>query len=902
MTFSSSARRSRHRRDCLVSSALAAFLATLVVFPLHSKDVSLTAIELYDGPNGPAYVHIMEVLINGKTEVRSCRSTQKIDKSAYSKLPKVLLGPGAALEYGKDGILTLSKDGAASCVVPSNLKFAKSGPATAAELASQAVLQAKILSKGADANQPAPALKPGVKLVFVVSADVELAEFLRAERASTIPQWQDYLGKFPTATHTSRAKEALTSLLVQDGDGNLDAYRKLFSGPAREYGKLKNAKERAQQALGVWPSSVPASKLDEESKAEMGKIIGEAQTEMQAYRQALKAQTAGYAHLTAAGELAGALIGIDPHYEAAFSLENEVANESRTLESKLQSGESLVGAKQFDQGFAAIAAYASFAKEVPRIDQIVQAAYEFHMQQGQELAGAHDWDGAVKEFQKASEIRETEQVKASLKGAKAELQAANDRHAADLAVHQSQAFATAGQFIPAYELLLNLPQRQRVLVAAQMEQLSPSYIAAASEAAMDLQQAHDPIRGLQDELQIERAYGYLRQANSMTNDPRMRDRQQDLADKLSEHFLTQAKKYMEKPLGSGAGLCWSYLDKALAYNASNLQQVRDERTRAAAAYQMRSSISIRVSFRDQTSRRDSAGFAEQLADALATGLENSGLPVRIFRPDDNPPLEPNFQLIGDVLQHRPLKVPTIKSKESKYRTGEQQSPNEDWNKANREYEAAKLDLEKAQTVLQGATARGKKKEISDANNRVTATQKRVEDDLAKLDLTPKTLATDIIRPYTYTETTVDLGAVVQLQFRIHDFTRNVVENSPPITRQNSKRFIVLDDVKPEDTEGVKKEGSIPDEIQLLTDVENAARDALLKSARESVAKFPDEIFEKARKYSERGDFEGAAEAYILYLNSTSADTSSKREQAQQFLKDHFNIKRTLSAGLLNAGN
>jgi hypothetical protein len=902
MAFSFSSRRSRRWRNCLLASALTPFLATLVAFPLPSKDVTLTAIELYDGSSGPAYVHITEVLINNKPEVRNCASAQKIDKSAYGKFPKVLLGPGATLDYGKDGVLTLTKDGSASCVLPSNLKFAKNGPFTAAELASQVVLQAKILSKGADANQPAPPLKPGVTLVFVVAPDVELAEFLRAGRAATIPQWQDYLGKFPTATHASRAKEALTSLLVADGAHDLDAYQKSLSSPAREYPALKKAKARAQEALTVLPSSDAASKLDADSRAEIAKIIAEGQSAMQAYRQALSAHTPGYAHLTTAGQLAAALTEIDPHYDPAFALENEVSKESGTLESKLQSAESLVAAKQFDPAFAAIAPYVSFAKELPRIDQIVQATYEFHIQQGQELAGKQDWDGALKEFQKASEIRETDEVAASLKSAKAELQSTNDRHAADLAIQQSQAMATAGEFIPAYELLLSLPQRQKVLVTAQMQQLAPSYVTAASEAALELKQAHDPIRGLQDELQIERAYGYLNQANSMTNDPKLRDRQQDLADKLSAWFLIQAKKYMEKPLGSGAGLCWSYLDKALAYNASNLGEVRDEKTRAAAAYQMRSTISIRVSFRDQTSRRDSAGFAEQLEDALATGLENSGLPVRIIRTGDNPPLEPNFQLIGDVLQHRPSKVPTTKSKESKFRAGSQQAPNDDWNKANREWEAAKLDLDKAQTVLQAAIARNKKKEIADANKKVTEAQKRVEDDLAKLDLTPKTLSTDIIKPYTYTETTVDLGAIVQLQFRIHDFSGTMVENSPPITRQDTKRFTILDDVSPEDTEGIKKGGTIPDEIQFLTDIENQARDALLKTARESVAKFPDEIFEKARKRWESNDAEGAAEFYILYLNSTAAQANPKRDQAQQFLKDHFNIKRTLSAQPLSASN
>jgi hypothetical protein len=847
-------------------------------------------------------VHITDVLINGKVELRSCGSTEKIDKSAYGKLPRVMLAPGMALEYGKDGVLTLAKDGAASCVVPDNLKFTKIGPVTTAQLASQAVLQAKILSTGADANQPAPPLKPGVKLVYVVSADVELAEFLRAERASTIPLWQDYLGKFPTAVHAPRAKEALTSLFIQAGSNSLDAYRKSLTTSSRDYAALRSAKVQAAQAIGVLPSDAAANKLDAESRDEIGKIIAEGQSELQAYKKSMKAHTAGYGHLTAAGNLASALIQIDPHYQPALPFEDSVSDETRTFESTVKSGESLVDAKQFDQAYAAVAPYVSFEKEVQQIDAIIQAAHDFHNRKGQELAEAYDWEGAVKEFQRASEIRQTEQNAASLKKAKAELQAANDRHAADLAIQQSQVYATSGQAIAAYELFLNLPQRQRVLVAGQMEQLRPSYITAASEAAMDLQQAHEPIRGLIDELEIERAYGYLKQANSMTDDPRMKDRQQDLADKLSEYFLAQAKKYKEKPLGSGAGLCWSYLDKALAYNASNLGEVRDEQTLAAAAYQMRSSISIGVSFRDQTSRRDSAGFAEQLADALATGLENSGLPVRVIRPGDKPPLEPNFQLVGDVLQHRPTKVPTAKSKESKYRAGQQQSPNDDWNRANRDYEKAKLDLDKAQSLLQAAVARGKKKEMSDANEQVTAAQKKVEDDLARLDLIPKTLSTDIIKPYTYTEITVDLGAVVQLQFRVNELGGTLVENSPLINKQDTKRFIVLEDVKSEDTEGVKKEGTIPDETQFETDVENSARDALLKAVRESVAKFPDQIFDKARKRLESGDVEGAAESYILYLNSTTAEPSAKREQAQQFLKDRFNIKRSLSARPASTGN
>ncbi len=223
-------------------------------------------------------------------------------------------------------------------------------------------------------------------------------------------------------------------------------------------------------------------------------------------------------------------------------------------------------------------------------------------------------------------------------------------------------------------------------------------------------------------------------------------------------------------------------------------------------------------------------------------------------------------------------------------------PNDNWNKANREYESASLDLQRAQGALQGASSHGKKKEIADANNEVSVAQKKVEETHAKLDAIPKTLPVDIIKPYTYTEKDVDLGAVVQLQFRINDSVGNQVENPVPISREDNKKFVVYENVKPEDTEGVKVQGTIPDEIQFLTDVENAARDLLLKAVRESVAKFPEKIFEQARKRTEGGDLDGAAESYILYLNSTPAELNPKREQGERFLREQFNIRRTLSSG------
>ena len=75
---------------------------------------------------------------------------------------------------------------------------------------------------------------------------------------------------------------------------------------------------------------------------------------------------------------------------------------------------------------------------------------------------------------------------------------------------------------------------------------------------------------------------------------------------LSDYYVAQAKRYLDKPLGSGVGLAWLYLNEAQQYQ-SNRDDIRDERTKNSAIHNVRSTLSIKVVFRDQTSRRDSAG-------------------------------------------------------------------------------------------------------------------------------------------------------------------------------------------------------------------------------------------------------------------------------------------------------
>src|SRR5260370_23835020 len=139
------------------------------------------------------------------------------------------------------------------------------------------VVQGKGLGWGGEGKEAPPALKPGVKIIFVITPDVELAEFLRGERAATIPLWQDYLGRYPASPHTLTSKQSLTSLLVKEGTNSLDAYRRSLSSSSKSFEELKKAKSRASQALAVLPNYVVAGKLDDEIKTELMKLISAGQ-------------------------------------------------------------------------------------------------------------------------------------------------------------------------------------------------------------------------------------------------------------------------------------------------------------------------------------------------------------------------------------------------------------------------------------------------------------------------------------------------------------------------------------------------------------------------------------------------------------------------------------------------
>jgi hypothetical protein len=851
----------------------------------QAKESPVTAILLYDGPKGAAYLQVTDLTVNGKAELRSCGTAQLIDRSDYGKLVKVALAGAQSLERRADGTMVLTQGGNASCVVPPNLKFEKSEALSPAELANRAVLQGRAVSGEASI----PPFSPGVKLVFVSAPDVELAEYLRADRANTVAIWQDYLSKYPKAAHTDKAKAALATLLTLEGQNALASYRKTAGSTSPAYGELKTAQQRADQSRELAPMSATASKLLEDIHKDLRTLTDKGHSEMQTYLQALSAHTAGYAHLIAAQKLTDTVLEIDSHFEPAQALLKSVGDETEKFDSSLRNAQSQLSAQHPDDALAALGSYRGFAAEEPRVARILDGAYNLHFDRGTAAESAQKWQEAVQELQKAYDIKQS--AAGELKKAEAGLEAAQNRALADTALQKSRDLEAQKLYVEAYEALDGLDSGPRALVADQMQALEAPYVKAASQKAKELQDAHTPIRGRVDEIGAQKAYDYLERASQLSPDNKnLKLRLDVLSDAISDYYLSQARKYLQRPLGSGVGLAWLYLDEAQQYKPGR-DDVRDERSKSSAVYQLRSKLSIRVVFRDQTSRRDSAGFADQLSDAIASGLETSGLAIKVVRPNETTAAEPNFQIQGDVSEHRRVRNETVEPMESQYRVGEREVANDDWSKANRDYEAASLDLQNAQRVLDAVQAHGKKKDIADASSLVAAAQQRVEEAHRRLDAIPKTTPNDIIKPYAYTKKTIDLAAIVDLAFRIVDYNNSVVEAAPPVNRNNHQAFVILENVKPEDTQGVKVQGAVPDEMQFLNDVEIEARDALIKAVDEQVQKLPAKILEQARKRAADGDPDGAAESYILFLHCAAPNQKAEQGEAKRFLLEQFNIKQ-----------
>jgi hypothetical protein len=304
---------------------------------------------------------------------------------------------------------------------------------------------------------------------------------------------------------------------------------------------------------------------------------------------------------------------------------------------------------------------------------------------------------------------------------------------------------------------------------------------------------------------------------------------------------------------------------------------------------MHSKLSIRVQFRDQTSQRNSTGFIPQLEDAIITGLEAPTIKAVRFG-EATGGVEPDFQLAGDVLEHQISETTNIEAKESKYRAGTHDDPNDEWNKANRAYEAAMRQLASDQSALQGAEAKGKKRDVEDAKAKVDADQKAVSDAQALADSLPKTVTSDVIRPYQYVRKTIDVKNTIKLQFRIGETLTGQMGDAVVEEKVDPRQFVSLDEVKADDTEGVKLGGTTPNTGEMQTALDNSARDELVQKVRLKVQELPRAVYDAGKTREQEENVDGAGEYYLRYLSCTAEDGSAERRHAKEYLAEKFNMR------------
>ncbi len=857
-----------------------------------AKDAPATVVALFDGTEGAAYVQLVGMTLNGKTEVRLCDGVSRFDKSGYNALPRSPFTGASSLQRGADGALTLTVGAKTLCIVPSNLKFDKKPEFTPAEAAEQAVIQGTPVSSSAP-DAAIPALKPGVQLVFVAAPDAELADFLRAQRANTVKDWQDFLARHPSSGRLAGARNAMAGIHQKDAEAAFAQYQKSSGAGKQDIAILRWSSVEAQAANQASAGYAPAIKLMEAIGRELDKLLEPDRARLQAFQKALQNHAAGYQQLVAARVHLEQLLEVRPDYAPVLNLRREIAAEEQKLETTVATAETLSTSARYDDALYWLRPYISFASEIPRMNAVVNAAYKHHFDNGQKLAARQDWEQAIAEFQKAATIRpDSKEAVAALNEAKIQLSAKYDQQAANVALLESNDYANKSQFVEAYNVLADLPDKQRALVASQLSALASSYVSAAPRRAQKLQEAHLPIKSRTDEDAVREACVLLDRASSISGDPAITLKRDFLSNKISANYVDQANRYLGKPSGSGAGVGWLYLQEAQRYGVTNLNNLKDQMAQYASLYQRRARVSVGITIRDQTSRSDSPGFAEQLADAIANGLESSGAPIEVVRKpaEATDAVQPNFMLVGEVLDHRVVKNANLETPQSKYRAGTHEVKNPAWLQAESDYESAQQQLAAAQHALADAQSQHKKKDIvAAANDAVQGAQKHADDLRNKVETTEQNRVEAIVEPYHYTKKTIDLSASIELTVRLNDRSGNGVGQPIDVHKGNRKSTVVVQDVNPEDTDGITNQGVEPDEAQFLADLEIEARNAMVKAVREQSSGLPAAALKEARNRAQSGDADGAAEQYIMYLNSTPETSSPERDEAAKFLRDRFNL-------------
>jgi hypothetical protein len=878
------------RRSCALLSVVLS-----LSFVALAKDPPQIGIILYETPNGPAFVQASELLLNGKNEAYVCTEGETHDNNSYKKQPKVKIAGAQSMERDASGVIHMITASGTSCVVPQNLKLEKRKGVTLRELADLAVLSGKYISKSGNGSDSVPAqFAVGTKIVFVPAADAELAEFLRVSRRPSIALYREYLLQYPAAAHTAEVKQSLAGMITAEGEAALANYKKSASSTP-DYPTLRIARDKAMDAMRVVPSFVRADKLRLEVDQLVQGVLAAGRSEIAEYNAAIEEHKPGYVHLTNALKQVQNAAVVDPAFPNLEKVKADAETQMSLVERATVTAEGLTAEGKFDQAYAAIARYAAFAGELPRIAAVVDAAAHFHRDRGLESVKQSKWEEAIAEFRRALEFKEEPETRSALKSAQGELETVKNHAAAQAAIESIGPMVAAKQFIEAYETLANLPDGQRKFVTDEMEKLKPDYQTDLVTRANELTRIHIPINGRADEDAVRQAYDYLDKASKLSDEDNINVKLDLVSEKISEYYLTLANKQLDKPRGSGVGLGWHLLLEGQRYKRDQ-EMLRNQITKFAPAYDTRGRLSIAVVFRDQTSRRDSLGFADQLADTVASRLESAGFRgVHILTRDRIPSAtdpnqaQPNFQIVGDIMQHRVEKNVETQRLNSKYRAGTREVKNPAWLEASRQLESMRTEYQRQLEASRAVIARNKKREIEAVNRQLEDLSRQIDMQKRKVDAIPETQLQDIIQPYNYTKRVFNLNAFVEIAFRAMDTNGSAAAYSDSIKLEVPKTVSILENVKPEDTEGIVEEGSPPDDYQLMAAAESQAQDAMLKKLTEWIDKLPAKVLQEARDAAGKDDKELAAERFVLYLNITPEKDTPERKEAAAFLRNEFNI-------------
>jgi hypothetical protein len=884
-------------RRTIASAACGFLLAVSGVAPAtgSSGEAAPSAIVLFDGANGPEYIQLTAVTLNGKGVARVCDGLSKLNKSIYGNLSRIFLKRASSLDRGSDGLLTLVIADKRVCVVPENLGFDKKSEFTIAEAADRAVIQG---SPVVPSTPSAFELKPNTEVVFVQAPDVELAEFLRAKRAGSIKSWEACIAHAPSSRFLADARAALAGLYEDSAESAFAKYQQTRATGKLDVAALRDASTNARAAAQTSLGFKPAAKLTTLIEHELNVLLEDDRAKLEDFRRALEQQTPGYNHLASARLNLDHLAQVRSDYAPVVNLRNEVAGEQGKLDATLVNAESIAATGRHDDAIKLLGSYLAFSTEVPRIDALIEGAYQYHLKRGQQASADQEWEQACTEFRKAAALRpDRKEADTSLADASAQLSAQHDQQAANIALLQSKDFANKGQIVEAYNVLADLPDKPRVLVAPQLAAMGRDYVGAAVRRAQKLQEVHVPIKVRADEDAILEAYMLLNRASSLSGDPAILVKRDFLSSKISAYYVDQANRYLEKPSAASIGIGWLYLQQAQHYGVTNLEGIRDRMSQFAPLYQRRARLSVGVVLRDQTSRNE-PGFADQIADSIASGLDSSGIPIEIVRKPSDNDLQPNFILMGNILEHRVVKNSSLESPVSKYRVGTHEAKNPVWLQARSELDSALRDLSSARNALLDAQSHHRKKDIAADTDSVEKAQKHVDELQHALETTEQSRTEAIVESYHYTKKKVDVSALIGLTLHIVDRTGKPVGAPVEVHKTNQKSALLVQDVKPEDVEGITNEGVEPNELQFLTDLEIEARNSVVEAVMKKASELPGVILGNARMASQQGDIDGAAEQYILYLNSTTDNRSVERSEALRFMHDRFNLD---SSAFANGG-